>query len=143
VTNGANLSLGTAFNTAGAHDLVFRYGTITSGVNSADFDLDGDLDGADFLLWQRGVGTTDATRADGDADGDPDGPNQPELADVDAADLAIWQAGVFRPQRPLIQGFIRYVSGASAGVPEPGGVILAGLGVCAIAAGNRRKRNAG
>lgn len=52
-------------------------------VSSADFDTDGDIDGADFLAWQRGFGTPmpDATKADGDADND---------TDVDSDDLAVW-----------------------------------------------------
>ncbi len=49
-----------------------------------DFDVDNDVDGADFLAWQRGLGaTTGATRAQGDANAD---------GAVDAADLAIWKA---------------------------------------------------
>ena len=51
-------------------------------VPSADFDTDGDVDGADFLAWQRGFGTASPTPSEGDADFD---------ADVDAADLGIWQ----------------------------------------------------
>ena len=52
--------------------------------NSADFDTDGDIDGADFLAWQRGFGTIapNATAADGDANGDQA---------VDAADLVVWE----------------------------------------------------
>jgi hypothetical protein len=52
---------------------------------SADFNLDGRVNGADFLLWQRGLGAAgaSATRAKGNADLD---------SDVDAADLAIWKA---------------------------------------------------
>jgi len=49
---------------------------------SADFDSDGDVDGADFLTWQRGFGTTDAQRVDGNSDDD---------GDVDASDLAAWK----------------------------------------------------
>lgn len=49
----------------------------------ADFDLDGDVDGRDFLRWQRGYGTANADRADGDADDDDD---------VDGMDLAVWRA---------------------------------------------------
>ena len=50
-------------------------------VPSADFDTDGDVDGADFLAWQRGFGTASPTPAEGDADFD---------ADVDATDLVVW-----------------------------------------------------
>ena len=49
---------------------------------SADFDTDGDIDGADFLAWQRGFGTASPTHSEGDADNDND---------VDATDLGIWQ----------------------------------------------------
>lgn len=53
-------------------------------VASADFDMDGDVDGRDFLLWQGGYGTPVpfATKGEGDADVD---------ADVDGSDLDIWQ----------------------------------------------------
>jgi hypothetical protein len=50
---------------------------------AADFNSDGNVDGADFLAWQRGLGKPNAVPADGDSDGD---------ADVDAADLAAWRA---------------------------------------------------
>ncbi|BBO31262.1 hypothetical protein [Lacipirellula parvula] len=50
---------------------------------SADFNNDGIVDGADFLAWQRGFGASgNATAAQGDADLD---------RDVDADDLAIWR----------------------------------------------------
>ena len=49
----------------------------------ADFDLDRDVDGDDFLAWQVGFGlTTGATKSDGDADLD---------GDVDGDDFLIWQ----------------------------------------------------
>lgn len=51
-------------------------------VPSADFDGDGDTDGADFLTWQAGYGAPTATRAIGDADNDKD---------VDADDLGTWE----------------------------------------------------
>jgi hypothetical protein len=52
---------------------------------SADFDSDGDVDGADFLTWQRGLGAPpiSSTRANGNADGDQD---------VDAFDLTVWRS---------------------------------------------------
>ena len=55
----AAVGLGGAFTVGGAQDLVFRYGVVTSPPNSADFDIDGDVDGADFLTWQRGLGKAD------------------------------------------------------------------------------------
>jgi hypothetical protein len=50
---------------------------------TADFDVDDDVDGADFLLWQRGLGALDAEIGDGNADYDND---------VDGVDLYVWQS---------------------------------------------------
>jgi CSLREA domain-containing protein len=60
-------------------------GAFESDAVSANFDVDDDVDGFDFLAWQRGFGATGAaaTRANGNADGD---------SDVDGADLAAWRA---------------------------------------------------
>jgi hypothetical protein len=89
---------------------------------SADFDGDGDRDGADFLRWQRGLGNTGgATLGQGNADGD---------SDVDGADLAIWKQQ-FGPGSPVTS------------IPEPAGVtsaLLAGAGVAARAAATRKRR---
>jgi hypothetical protein len=61
-------------------DGTFSVAPLTNLAN-ADFDDDGDVDGADFLTWQRGVGTA-GTPSTGDADGD---------TSVDGDDLAIWE----------------------------------------------------
>ena len=82
-------------------------------VPSADFDNDGDVDGADFLAWQRGFGTASPTPAEGDADFD---------ADVDAADLGIWQTN-YGSGTPLL----------AAAVSEPSPVASAALIDAAIA----------
>lgn len=63
-------------------------GKITAGIPvevAADFNSDGVVDGADFLVWQRGSGISDGTAelADGDANND---------GNVDAADLALWKS---------------------------------------------------
>jgi hypothetical protein len=68
---------------------------------SADFDADGDVDGADFTVWQRGLGTTGTAQPiNGDANGD---------TNVDGADLAVWQA----------QFIGTSASSAVSAVPEP------------------------
>jgi hypothetical protein len=70
---------------AGDTDFFIRSLEVTSPtpVNNADFDGDGDRDGADFLAWQRNLGRPGgATLAQGNADGD---------VDVDAKDLAVWK----------------------------------------------------
>jgi hypothetical protein len=63
----------------------------------ADFDADGDVDGADFLTWQRHVGT-----GGGQPQGNADG-----VGGIDGDDLAIWEA-----QHPS-------ATVAGAPVPEP------------------------
>ena len=64
---------------------------------SADFDSNGNVDGADFLAWQRGFGavTPNATRSDGDADND---------ADVDGDDLDWWESQFTAGVAPLATG---------------------------------------
>ena len=88
--------------------------------NDADFDNDGDVDGADLVIWQRGLGANSgATNGQGDANGD---------GAVNGADLAIWK-GLFGT--PAVA--------AAGAVPEPATALLAlaGLG---LAAGARRRR---
>jgi hypothetical protein len=87
-------------------------------LESADFDGDGDVDGADFLTWQRGNGiSSGASPAQGDANGD--------MA-VNGADLA-----VFRMQ-------FGQTGGVSA-VPEPATTLLA-LAASLGAVATRRKK---
>jgi hypothetical protein len=51
--------------------------------SSADFTLDGNVNGADLLRWKTGFGqTAGAGRAQGDADSD---------GDVDGGDFLLWQ----------------------------------------------------
>jgi hypothetical protein len=84
--------------------------------DTADFDDDGDVDGADFLTWQQNNGAAGTgTPATGDANGD---------MNVDAADLSVWQAQFGMPQSP------------AAAVPEPAGLVL---GLLALAWGATRR----
>jgi hypothetical protein len=135
LANAGTLNLGAAFNTAKAHDLVFQYSVVPESPLSADFDADGDTDGADFLRWQRGLGTTGvgATKAQGNADGD---------ADVDAADLAAWKAEAgttaFKGPGALQVGFVRYVTTGAVAAPEPSALLLIGAGAVSVAAVRRR-----
>ncbi len=69
----------------------------------ADFDLDGDFDGTDFLTWQRGHGSMGASHSDGDANLD---------GVVDASDLAAWRV-TYGGAAPGVRG---QGSGASEGV---------------------------
>ena len=73
-------------------------------VNDADFDGDGDIDGADFLTWQRGLTAAGGTPANGNANGD---------AAIDNADLDVWKAQFGTAEV------------AASAVPEPASVVLA------------------
>jgi hypothetical protein len=133
VSNGASIGLGAAFNVGGAHDLVFRYSVVPQIPAAADFDNDGDADGADFLIWQRGRGiTTGATKSQGDADAD---------GDVDAGDLSIWKSdfGGDAPAGNLVTGFIHYAAtGPITSIPEPAGIWLAALLLAPLAKVRKR-----
>ena len=97
-----------------------------NSVNAADFDGDGDVDGADFLAWQRGYGIAAGTAlpADGDANGD---------LTVDGLDLAIWRAQF---------GFVTSSTIVATSAPEPTSFALFVLGgLLALGAGRRRSKN--
>jgi hypothetical protein len=95
---------------------------------SADFDEDGDVDGADLLTWQSNLGRlTGALHADGDADGD---------GDVDAADLAAVEARVM--PTPLLQAPGAQV--ATAAIPEPATLALATAALAALGWASRGPR---
>jgi hypothetical protein len=134
VANGGSIPLGALYNVGGAHDLVFRY-SVVPGLQpplEADFDSDGDADGADFLQWQRGLGiTTGATKPQGDANGD---------GAINAADLAIWRQEAGGPSGPgsLVTGFVHYAAtGPITAVPEPSTILIAALLVVPLRVGAR------
>lgn len=91
--------------------------------SSADFDLDGDVDGADFLIWQQNQGTNNGKRAVLDlGDADYDG-------DVDSDDLAIWKSQY---------GTVPAIA-VSASVPEPSTVAMWLIGATLM--GIRRRKS--
>jgi hypothetical protein len=130
----ATVNLGAAFNTVGAQDLVFRYAVVPPAVLTADFDSDGDADGADFLAWQRGNGlATGATKEQGDANGD---------GAVNADDLALWKSqfggGEFAGPGVLVRGVVTYVGAAVAAVPEPASIVYIGAALIGAVVMRRR-----
>jgi hypothetical protein len=82
---------------------------VVTPVDDADFNGNGIVDGADFLIWQRGFGLSAQTdKSTGDADGD---------GNVNDADLAVWK-----------NQFGTTTAAATVGaVPEPGTLALASL----------------
>jgi hypothetical protein len=111
VANGASINLGAAYDeTENDQDLQIFYRALQPGGSlGGDFDNDGDVDGADFLVWQRG--------------GSPN--------PLGASDLAAWKANFGATASvvaTVVQGSVSYSSAASA-VPEPSSclILLAGL----------------
>lgn len=114
VTEGAGCIKGLALEYDVTYDV-----TASGGVVDADFDGDGDIDGADFLTWQQNFGVAGATNQQGDADGN---------MTVDAADLAAWQTN--------FGGGAATVSVAA--VPEPAAALLTAIGLLSLGAVRRR-----
>ena len=86
----------------------------------ADFDVDNDKDGQDFLTWQRGHGiTSGAALADGDANGDEA---------VNGLDLTIWQTQ-----------FGTTATSMSTSIPEPSTLLLSLLGLTAVGIRHRKQ----
>jgi len=81
--------------------------------SQADFNLDRDVGGRDFLAWQRGVGTTGVGRFD-QGDSDLNG-------NIDGGDLAAWQSS-FGFQGPAT--ILAASASAPTAVPEPSTFVL-------------------
>jgi hypothetical protein len=137
LTAGGILNLGSAFALGDPQDLVFHYGQATSS-RRADFDVDGDVDGADFLRWQLGLGSQGpgVTAASGNANTD---------MTVNGDDLGIWRGEFGNTAIPagvgtLVRGHVRYVTSFSiVAAPEPASLALAGLGIGVAVFGGRRR----
>jgi alpha-amylase len=97
---------------------------------AGDFNLDGNVDAADYVLWRKSGSIASGARFyQGDADLD---------GDVDTADLAQWRSHFGFARQPLSTGA---GSGVSAAVPEPAGTLLVVLAGTVIAMFSGRHRN--
>jgi hypothetical protein len=84
----------------------------------ADFDEDGDVDGADLAVWRGGFGLVgSAIHSQGDADFD---------GDVDGGDYLAWQQQFMGPGVPA------RVDARDHGVPEPNSAALAAIAVMLV-----------
>ena len=108
------------------YGLAWRMSTTFNSPN-ADFNGDGIVDGADFMVWQRNSSKlVNASNADGDADGD---------GDVDADDLTILNSLYGTSVAPPMSASV------VAAVPEPASVALAVAGIAALGVAHRRAIN--
>lgn len=87
-----------------------------------DFDVDGDVDSDDRLIWESNYAMTNASYGDGDANFD---------SVINGRDFLIWQ-----------QNFTgALLVAANAAVPEPGTVVLLGIGLLLLAPTRRCSRS--
>lgn len=96
--------------------IVSLTGVVGSAIENADFNLDGAVDGMDFLTWQRGFGTSGGASA-GDANGD---------GVVDGVDLTIW-SNQFGESTGIMQ------------VPEPASLVIAAIAWASLASKRPQK----
>ena len=137
VSNSASIAMGTAFNLAGAHDLVFKYGVLAGSSTPVDGDYNGDnrVDAADYTVWRNNLGANVTL------------PNDTTPGTVTSADYTVWktnygQSAAVSGTSTLITGFVKYVTsgvGAGAAVPEPSTVLLFGVGLTLVAGTGRRR----
>jgi hypothetical protein len=132
VSSGGILSLGSAFNTAMAQDLVFSLGlpgseNLVRGIVQygmpiapGDFNASGVINGADLTDWRGDFGP--GAGSDADNDGDSDG-----------ADFLIWQRNLGVPAAVA----------AAGGVPEPASVTLLAFALGATLFRRRIGRSSG
>jgi hypothetical protein len=95
-------------NTPIASAVEIAYSNAVPGLLAGDFDLDSDVDGADFLKWQRGESFTPYSESD----------------------FADWEEN-FGTVLPAI-------AAAAASTPEPSSLLLASLAGCALLHRRRR-----
>jgi T5SS/PEP-CTERM-associated repeat protein len=92
------------------------------GSYAADFDGDGDVDGADLNAWRSGFGMAGAAKDDGDADSD---------GDVDGSDFLTWQRQLGSPP----------IAAPTAGlVPEPASAVIFAAAMVGLALAVRQCR---
>ena len=116
---------------------VFRYGAITSATPNpnGDYNNNGTVDAADYPVWRNALGQSVTL------------PNDSTPGTVTQADYDVWKANFGLAGGPtgpstLINGFVRYVTSATAAaVPEPSTVLMVGIGLASLAMGGSRKRN--
>jgi hypothetical protein len=117
--NGLVFYRGSRYDISPLDIAILRDAGVPAIYRAGDYDVDRDVDGADFLIWQRTLASATVTRAG--ADGNANG-------QVDAADLAVWQSN-FDAAAAVASG---------APTPEPSCLALAILAALACSRRSRR-----
>jgi hypothetical protein len=123
LSNGGTLNLGALFNPAGAQDLSFEFHVASNAASTTgivmygpllagDFNRDGSVNAADYVLWRKmdGQHVARGIGADGNGDGT-----------VDVTDYGLWQSNFGRTSTGAGSGFSENGLGA---VPEPCAALL-------------------
>jgi hypothetical protein len=143
LASGGNVGLGTAYTLGGTHDIVFEYGAISASAQhpTGDYNDNGVVDAGDYDVWRKALNQNVTL------------PNDSTPGTVTAADFDMWRAhfgeASTTPPSVLTRGLVHYVTSFSASglgdaaVPEPGGVILAGLGMATCLATRGARRGSG
>jgi hypothetical protein len=106
----------------GGNDLLLLPGAATLGM-PGDYNNDGAVDAADYVMWRKVLGTNDPLGGNGDETGGSAGV-------VDSADYTHWR-----------ENYGAGGAGAGGGaVPEPSAFLIVTLGLCGSAAARNRQR---
>jgi hypothetical protein len=111
VVNGAGHGFGTQGATVDADAIAFLMQQLTR--IPGDFNADGTVDSADYLMWRSAFGTNRA-----DADGNGDG-------FIDAADYVVWRDNLSTNLGTAAVAPASAIAGAE--IPEPASFVLAML----------------
>jgi GH35 family endo-1,4-beta-xylanase len=82
-------------------------------VSPGDFNADGEVDAADYVVWRQSHGSSTNLRADGNGDGS-----------IDDADYAVWRAHFGTTYGGAMLGIIA--------IPEPSSALTLFVGTCAV-----------
>jgi hypothetical protein len=108
----------------------FRLANVADSTPSGDFNGDGAIDAADYVVWRSTLGSTYDMRANGDNSG-------ASAHVIDQADYEMWRAHF--DQAAGSSGGVIGSASASAAIPERATLWLIGLGIVLLMALNRNK----
>lgn len=118
-------------------EFAIAWDSVLDAPRPGDANLDGLVDGLDYLIWASNFGATDVGFTDADFNNDDI---------VDGLDYLIWTLGFESPDvgfpqfSTMSQSFAGAAGQIAAAVPEPSGIALATLALTALASCLARRR---